>query len=402
MKRAIFTTFVTLLLLSMFTLTALAAGIEGGFQTALTTRTQDNQQIWLFDGPVQAILFWMDGCSHCHDVLDNVLPPLVEKYGAQLEISLVEISTEEDIEELYEVAAAYDIPKEQVGVPFLIIGDKVLIGSGQIPAELPGLIESYFAEGGVSLPEIPAVQSFLEQENGGEDNCSTTANCSTPTPTAEDVLADSTQAPDRRPTPVPSPTPIPTTSTNEVPPPEGYVLAIGTLALLAGALILSSISVLSGKTFSLPPWTDWLIPGLIIIGICVAGYLSYVETQLVDAICGPVGDCNTVQSSPYARLFGVLPVGVFGLGGYLALLGTWVAGRLQARWAQLADMLFWIFTFFAVAYSIYLTYLELFVIHAVCLWCLSSAVIVTLLLLLGTPETARSFSGWYRERSEKQ
>ena len=46
-----------------------------------------------------------------------------------------------------------------------------------------------------------------------------------------------------------------------------------------------------------------------------AGYLTYVETQLVQAVCGPVGDCNAVQSSSYARLFGVLPVGVLGASG---------------------------------------------------------------------------------------
>lgn len=401
MKRAFFTTFVTLLLLSILTSNALAAGIEEDFQAAPSTRTEDNQQAWLFDGPVQAILFWMDGCPHCHDVLDNVLPPLEEKYGAQLEITLVEISTEEDIEGLFEAAAAYGIPRDKVGVPFLIIGERVLVGSGQIPAELPGLIESYLAAGGVALPEVPAVQSFLEEEPGEED-CSTTANCSNPSPTAAEVSADSTKTPDRSPTPVPSPTPIPAASTNKAPPGDGFVLAIGTLALMAGALILSLISVLTGKSFSLPPWSDWFIPGLILIGVGVVGYLAYVETQMVDAVCGPVGDCNTVQSSPYARLFGVLPVGIFGLGGYLALLGVWMTRRLQARWTQLANMLYWVFAFFAVAYSIYLTYLEIFVIRAVCLWCLSSAVIVTLLLLLGTPEAARSFSGWYRERSEKQ
>lgn len=401
MKRAFFTTFVTLLLLSMFASTALAAGIDGGFQADPSTRTEDNRQAWLLDGPVQAILFWMDGCPHCHDVLDNVLPPLEEKYGDQLEITLVEVSTGEDIEGLFEAAAAYGIPRDKVGVPLLIIGDRVLVGSGQIPAELPGLIESYLAAGGVALPEIPAIQSFLE-EPGGEEDCSSSADCSTPSTTAAEVTADDTQTPDRSPTPVPSPTPIPAANTNEAPPGDGFGLAIGTLALLTGALILSLISVLTGKTISLPSWSDWLIPGLILIGVGVAGYLSYVETQLVDAVCGPVGDCNTVQSSPYARLFGVLPVGVFGLGGYLALLGVWMARRLQARWAQLANMLFWIFAFFAVAFSIYLTYLELFVIRAVCLWCLSSAVIVTLLLLLGTPEAARSFSGWNRGRSKDQ
>jgi len=89
---------------------------------------------------VHTILFWMDGCPHCHEVLDNVLPPLREKYGAQLEVLLVEVVGMDDVNRLYEVAATYGIPRDRVGVPFLIIGDQVLVGSQQILEELPGLI----------------------------------------------------------------------------------------------------------------------------------------------------------------------------------------------------------------------------------------------------------------------
>jgi len=103
---------------------------------------------------VRAVLFWMDGCPHCHEVLENVLPPLREKYGKQLEILLIEVVSMDDADRLYEVAAAYGIPRERVGVPFLVIGEQVLIGSAQIPAELPGLIESYLTQGGLDWPDI--------------------------------------------------------------------------------------------------------------------------------------------------------------------------------------------------------------------------------------------------------
>ena len=122
---------------------------------------------------------------------------------------------------------------------------------------------------------------------------------------------------------------------------------------------------------------------LLLAGIGVAGYLAYVETQAVPAVCGPVGDCNTVQSSSYARLFGVLPIGVIGVIGYLAILAAWIISRLSihplAEWAALANFGM---TFGGVLFSIYLTYLEPFVIKAVCMWCVSSAVIMTALLLL--------------------
>ena len=435
---------------------------------------------------VHAVLFWMNGCPHCHDILDNVLPPLQAQYDDQLRVTLVEVVTSEDINHLYEVAARHDIPKEHVGVPFLIIGEQVLIGSNQIPAELPGLIETYLAQGGVALPDIPEFADHLPEVNEAEEDCQTPLSCGTQTVTPgalvegimfntpdchdcqlisaqvlkltredfdgqftvetidivtsedveylyqvasayglskenvslplliigdqilseEEILeqltgllettlekggAERPQLPPRTDM-AEDPTPTP----HQAAPPvemrdNGFVLAIIILALMAAALIYSLTSFALGKTFNLPAWADWLIPILIIIGIGVAGYLSYVETQAVEAVCGPVGDCNTVQSSPYAYLFGVLPMGVLGLLGYLGMLGAWLARRFLPRLEKSAALAFWGMAVFAVAFSMYLTYLEPFIIKAVCAWCLTSSVIVTLLLLLGTPPATRQF-----------
>jgi uncharacterized membrane protein len=64
------------------------------------------------------------------------------------------------------------------------------------------------------------------------------------------------------------------------------------------------------------------------------------ESREVEAVCGPVGDCNTVQQSEYARLFGVLPIGVVGLLGFVAILAAWglrrwAPGRVPS-WAAVA------------------------------------------------------------------
>jgi uncharacterized membrane protein len=95
-----------------------------------------------------------------------------------------------------------------------------------------------------------------------------------------------------------------------------------------------------------------------------------------------VGECNIVQSSPYARILNV-PVAILGTMFYLAVLGISLLIYLDrwrlARWAPI--MLLGL-TLGGVLFSIYLTALELFVINAVCAWCLSSAVITTLLLLV--------------------
>jgi uncharacterized membrane protein len=99
-----------------------------------------------------------------------------------------------------------------------------------------------------------------------------------------------------------------------------------------------------------------------------------------------VGDCNAVQSSPYARLFGILPIGLLGAIGYIAILVTWLWRRYHTdSFSKVAGPIMYGMALFGMLFSIYLTYLELFVIHAVCIWCLSSAVIITALMLLNLP-----------------
>jgi len=136
---------------------------------------------------------------------------------------------------------------------------------------------------------------------------------------------------------------------------------------------------------------DWLIPVLSLIGLGVAGYLAYVEVNQVEAICGPVGNCNTVQQSSYAMLFGIFPIGVLGVLGYLVIIILWLTGNLDLEvWQKTTNILLWIITLIGVLFSVYLTFLEPFVIGATCLWCLSSAVIMTILFLIATQNFKRS------------
>ncbi|MFO7623246.1 MAG: vitamin K epoxide reductase family protein, partial [Anaerolineales bacterium] len=138
-------------------------------------------------------------------------------------------------------------------------------------------------------------------------------------------------------------------------------------------------------------WGEYLTPVLALLGLGVAGYLAYVETQAVSAICGPVGDCNTVQSSPYARLFGVLHIGVLGVVGYILILAAWMWKRLRSdRLAMYASLAIFGMAFFGTLFSLYLTYLEPFVIRAVCAWCLASAVLITLLMLVNVTPALQS------------
>ena len=120
------------------------------------------------------------------------------------------------------------------------------------------------------------------------------------------------------------------------------------------------------------------IAGLILVGIGVAGYLTYVHYANIDPVCaGGSGGCHVVQSSDYADLLGI-PVAVIGLGGYLALAASLLIPGEAGRAAGMALALV------GAGFSLYLTYLELFVINAICQWCVSSAVIMVLLAVLTT------------------
>jgi uncharacterized membrane protein len=166
---------------------------------------------------------------------------------------------------------------------------------------------------------------------------------------------------------------------------NGFTLAwiiMGLLVLvLVYALVSAVLAAFGTELAVLPTGTANLVPVVALLGLGVAFYMTYIETQNVVPICGPIGDCNTVQSSRYAILFGVLPVGLLGALGYVAILIAWAAGRFAPpALARLAALALLGMALFGVIFSIYLTYLELFMIRAVCMWCLSSALLISLVL----------------------
>ncbi|HET7701801.1 MAG TPA: vitamin K epoxide reductase family protein [Candidatus Limnocylindrales bacterium] len=109
-----------------------------------------------------------------------------------------------------------------------------------------------------------------------------------------------------------------------------------------------------------------VLAGLDVVGLLIASYLSSVELRGDLPYCGPLKGCEEVALSEYSRIGGV-PVAVFGVGLSLILLGLAVAwwrsndGRLLAAHYGLSLV--------GVVFEVYFTYLELFVIGAVCVWC---------------------------------
>lgn len=109
-----------------------------------------------------------------------------------------------------------------------------------------------------------------------------------------------------------------------------------------------------------------------LLGLAVATYISIVEAGGGSPVCvaGSTG-CHTVAESDYAELAGI-NVAFIGVIGYLSILASVFIGGDPGRAAGL------FFTLIGFGFSLYLTYLELFVIDAICQWCVASAVIMTL------------------------
>jgi uncharacterized membrane protein len=177
---------------------------------------------------------------------------------------------------------------------------------------------------------------------------------------------------------------------------RGLEFLFAAVVLIVFALnILIPVLRITGRSSSslVKFWQKWAIPVSVIGGLAVAGYLTFIEATAAPIMCGPSGGCAAVQNSKYAILFGILPVGVLGLLGYLAILAGWVVWQFGPRSTQkLGALAIWGMCIFGVLFSIYLTFLEPFVIGATCMWCISSAVMMMILLLISTPAAQQALA----------
>ena len=318
------------------------------------------------NGVVRAVLFFSPTCPHCEYVIAEVLPPLQEQYGENLEILVIDVSTLEGQTLYQDTVASYEIPEERLGVPTLVVDETIMVGSGEIPDYFPILIADGLAAGGIDWPDLPGLDAFLTL--AGE----------APRAAPEKLTMAERFALD----------------------PAGNTVSV---IVLIGMLVVVGLVLVNfqrpARHVDLPVW---LMPALASLGLLVAIYLSFVEMTQTAAICGPVGDCNTVQQSPYASLFGILPVGVLGVIGYLLIFGAWAMQQYgKESFRPQASIAIWLFSGFGTLFSIYLTFLEPFVIGATCMWCITSAVVQTSIFWLSS-EPAKSYLGGGRPKKTKR
>jgi uncharacterized membrane protein len=117
-------------------------------------------------------------------------------------------------------------------------------------------------------------------------------------------------------------------------------------------------------------------------GVVLAIYLSLYKLGMITELTCAVGSCETVQLSEWATFLG-LPVAMWGVGAYLAVLALALIG-LQPAFAE-SRAISWLLVglnAWNVLFSGWLTYLELYVIDAICMWCVVSAVLMLVIFVL--------------------
>ncbi|MBX6333365.1 MAG: vitamin K epoxide reductase family protein [Gemmatimonadaceae bacterium] len=122
-----------------------------------------------------------------------------------------------------------------------------------------------------------------------------------------------------------------------------------------------------------------LIALLALIGVLVALYLTLYKMGVIGTLVCQVGSCERVNTSRWATFLG-LPVAAWGLATYVLLLALALAG-LQGIAPRRSAWGLVLLSGWSVLFSAWLTYLELFVIHAVCMWCVTSATLMLLIFI---------------------
>lgn len=111
---------------------------------------------------VTVIYFWMQDCAHCEKMLNSLLPEMYLTYGDQVYFYPIELKEISEIDIFYQMAERLGVPKNNIGVPLMIISDKVLYGN-QIENNLKKSIDSSLQKNPYTFVAIPEFEENLPE-----------------------------------------------------------------------------------------------------------------------------------------------------------------------------------------------------------------------------------------------
>ena len=131
------------------------------------------------------------------------------------------------------------------------------------------------------------------------------------------------------------------------------------------------------------PWDrlQWTGIALAAIGLIDSAYLAWLKLADATAACAGIGDCESVNNSRFASVGGV-PIALLGALSYGAILALLFAERARPEWRLAGRVVMFGLTLAGTLYSAYLSYVEVAVLRAVCPFCVVSAVVMALLLVI--------------------
>jgi uncharacterized membrane protein len=129
-----------------------------------------------------------------------------------------------------------------------------------------------------------------------------------------------------------------------------------------------------------------IVAALALAGILISVYLTLYKLGVIGELSCSLGSCETVNTSRWSIFLG-LPVAAWGLLFYLDVFGVALLGTMP-RWENepVISIVLAVEAAIGVLFSAWLTYLELAVINAICIWCVTSAVIVLIIFLVSVAD----------------
>lgn len=118
---------------------------------------------------------------------------------------------------------------------------------------------------------------------------------------------------------------------------------------------------------------------LSILGLADSIYLTWIKLANATAACAGIGECESVNNSPYAEIAGI-PIALLGAGAYLAMIFFLVIEPQAKFWQENSPLVVFGLSLVGVLYSAYLTYVEIAILHAICPYCVISAILLVALL----------------------
>ena len=135
-------------------------------------------------------------------------------------------------------------------------------------------------------------------------------------------------------------------------------------------------------------WLYRLSWALAILGLLVSIYMTIFKLTENPNMCLGNGGCSTVNNSKYAEIYGI-PVAVVGMGGYLVILLLLLFERRVSFLSENGTLVVFGLALIGFLFTVYLIYVELALLHALCPFCVTSQVTMTILFILSIIRLAR-------------